>query len=136
DNDRIRTVCTRNLVDASLEARVSTFLYSGIVFIYPDGGNAWLDTTIPPQPTSILQSSLDAEVEVQRFTKAGNRGIVLRMGGFYGPASSGTMQMLRIARYGVAMLFGRSKAYQPLIWVDDAALAVVDGLASAEAGIY
>ena len=32
------------------------------------------------------------------------------------------------------MFFGR--AYQSLIWVDDAALAVVDGLARAEAGVY
>src|SRR5207302_967485 len=122
DNDRIRTVGTRNLVDAALEARVPTFLYPGIVFIYPDGGDDWLDATIPPQPTSILQSSLDAEAEVQRFTKAGNRGIVLRMGSFYGPASSATKQMLHIARYGIAMFFGRAKAYQPLIWIDDAAL--------------
>ena len=136
DNDRIRTVGTRNLVDAALEARVPTFLYPGIVFIYPDGGDDWLDATIPPQPTSILQSSLDAEAEVQRFTKAGNRGIVLRMGGFYGPASSATTQLLNIARYGIAMFFGRAGAYQPLIWIDDAALAVVDGIGKAEAGIY
>ncbi|HYR44279.1 MAG TPA: NAD(P)-dependent oxidoreductase [Terriglobia bacterium] len=136
DNDHIRTVGTRNLVDAALEAGVPTLLYPGIVLIYPDGGDNWLDATTPPQPTSILQSSLDAEAEVQRFTKAGNRGIVLRMGSFYGPASSGTKQMLHIARYGIAMFFGQARAYQSLIWVDDAALAVVDGLAKAEAGIY
>jgi len=58
------------------------------------------------------------------------------MGSFYGPASSATTQVLHIARYGIAMFFGRSTAYQSLIWIDDAALAVVDGLAKAEAGIY
>src|SRR5438876_811743 len=38
DNDRIRTEGTRNLVDVALEAEVTTFLYPGIVFVYPDGG--------------------------------------------------------------------------------------------------
>jgi len=34
------------------------------------------------------------------------------------------------------MLFGPASAYQPLIWVDDAALAVIDALAKAPAGVY
>ena len=34
------------------------------------------------------------------------------------------------------MIVGRGKAYQPLIWVDDAAVAVIDGLAKAPSGIY
>ena len=34
------------------------------------------------------------------------------------------------------MVFGRSRAYQPLIWVDDAALAVIDALRRAPSGIY
>jgi hypothetical protein len=37
--------------------------------------------------------------------------------------------------YGAAAFFGRSKAYQRLIWVDDAALVVFDGLRTASAGI-
>jgi len=136
DNDRIRTEGTRNLVNVALDSGVSTFVYPSIVFIYPDRGSEWADVTTPPDPTPILQSSLNAEGEVERFTRAGNRGVVLRMGGFYGPTSSSTRQMLRTARYGVVMLFGRSNAYQPLIWVDDAAVAVVDGLSKASAGIY
>jgi 2-alkyl-3-oxoalkanoate reductase len=73
---------------------------------------------------------------VLRFTKAGRRGIVLRMGSFYGPAAVSTQEMLNMAQYGVAMLFGRSRAYQSLIWVDDAALAVIDALFKAPSGIY
>jgi nucleoside-diphosphate-sugar epimerase len=34
------------------------------------------------------------------------------------------------------MIFGPAKSYQPLIWVDDAALAVVDALGKAPAGTY
>ena len=126
ENDRIRTEGTRSLVDAALECGVPTFIYPGIVFVYPDGGANWLDTTTLPAPTPILRSSLDAEAEVVRFTGAGHRGIVLRMAGFYGPTAPNTLHMLRSAQRGIALIFGRNKAYQSLIWVDDAALAVVD----------
>ncbi len=136
ENDRIRMEGTRSLVDAALECGVPTFIYPGIVFVYPDGGANWLDTTTPPAPTPILRSSLDAEAEVVRFTGAGHRGIVLRMAGFYGPSAPNTLHMLRSAQRGIALIFGRNKAYQSLIWVDDAALAVVDALRRASAGIY
>jgi nucleoside-diphosphate-sugar epimerase len=44
--------------------------------------------------------------------------------------------MLRAARWGIALLFGPARAYQPLIWVEDAALAVVDALSKAPPGTY
>jgi nucleoside-diphosphate-sugar epimerase len=136
ENDRIRAEGTRNLVDAALESGVSTIIYPGIVFVYPDRGENWMDATVVPAPTGLLKSSLDAEAHIERFTKAGGRGIVLRMGNFYGPASQNTQDMLRIARHGIALIFGRSNAYLPLIWIDDAALAVYDSLMQAAAGIY
>ena len=137
ENDRIRAEGTRNLVDVALELNVSTLVYPGIVFVYPDRGSTWVEaSTTPPAPAAVHRSSLDAEAQVERFTQAGRRGVVLRMGVFYGPAAQITKEMLHMARYGIAMVFGRGKSYQPLIWVDDAALAVVDALAQAPAGIY
>src|SRR5262245_17324416 len=136
ENDRIRTEGTRNLVEVALETNVSTFIYPSIAFLYADGGSNWLDDTSRTEPTAPLKSTLYSEVEVERFTRLGRRGIVLRMGSFYGPASSSTTYMVRMGHRGLAMFFGRSKAYYPLIWADDAALAVIDGLAKAPAGIY
>ena len=136
ENDRVRTEGTRNLVDIALQSSVSTFVYPGVVFAYPDRGDLWLNSAVAPEKLPLLESSLQAEAEVQRFTKAGRRGIILRMGGFYGSTAESTRIMLRAARYGVAMLFGPAKAYQPLIWVDDAALAVIDALFKAPAEIY
>jgi nucleoside-diphosphate-sugar epimerase len=127
---------TRNLVDAALEAGVSTFIYPGIVFVYRDGGAQWLEAGSPIDAAPILESSLKAEAEVERFASTGKRGIVLRMGGFYGPRAGQTQYLLRMTRYGLAMFAGRSKAYQPLIWVDDAALAVADALSRASSGTY
>jgi len=136
ENDRIRIEGTRNIVDVAMEASVSTIVYPSIAFVYPDRGPNWVDATCTVEPSPRLQSSLKAEVEVERFARAGKRGIVLRMGYFYGPAASGTQHLLRRARHGIAMLFGPGSAYQPLIWVDDAALAVIDALAKAPAGVY
>src|SRR5262245_39095641 len=138
ENDRIRMEGTRNLVHAALECGVTTFIYPGIVFVYRGKGAEWIDVSSPLDSTPILDSSLKAEAEVERFTRAsgGNRGIILRMGGFYGPAASSTRGMLQAARRGFATILGPAKAYQPLIWVDDAALAVIDALSQAPAGTY
>jgi nucleoside-diphosphate-sugar epimerase len=136
ENDRIRTQGTINLVDAALDSGISTFIYPGVVFVYPDSGAKWIDSDTQPKPATLLESSLFAEKEIARFTKAGRRGIVLRMGAFYGSSAASTRDLLRTARYGIAMLFGSGKAYQPLIWVEDAAVAVVDALGKAPPGIY
>jgi nucleoside-diphosphate-sugar epimerase len=137
ENDRIRIEGTRNLVDVAIEAGVFTFIYPSIVFFYPDRGANWLEAgAARPDVAPALKSSLTAEAEVERFAGTGRRGIVLRMGAFYGPTSGTTRNMLRMAKYGVALIVGRSGAYQPLIWIDDAALAVIDALRKAKSGIY
>src|SRR5262249_48849594 len=123
-------------IAVALESTVSTFVYPSVVFVYPDRGDEWIDANTPPAPSILLQSTLTAESEVERFTRSGKRGIVLRMGGFYGPTTSTTQYMWRMTRYRVAMMGGRGQAYQAVVWVDDAALAVVDGLLKASAGIY
>ena len=79
DNDRIRRVGTRNLVTAALGTGVSVVVYPSFAPIYADGGARWLSYGDPVAPTDILQSTLEAEGEVDRFTAAGGRGVVLRM---------------------------------------------------------
>jgi hypothetical protein len=84
----------------------------------------------------MLQSTLDAEGEVARLTAAGGRGIVLRLGSFYGPGSAVSEMMLVAARRGIAPLFGPDAAFQDMLWIDDAAAAVVAALESgAPAGV-
>jgi 2-alkyl-3-oxoalkanoate reductase len=140
ENDRIRREGTRNLVDLALEAGVRTFIYPSFAFVYPDSGDAWIDaeTRRPTQPANpLLESTLDAEREVARFTAAGGRGIVLRMGGFYGPDSAQTLEMREAARRGVSPLPGPAQAFVPAVWVDDAAAAVVAAVSErVAAGTY
>jgi nucleoside-diphosphate-sugar epimerase len=138
ENDRIRTEGSRCLVDAALAAGARTFVYPSVVYVYPDRGAEWIDAERTPlAPPDIVRSTLVAEHEVERFSSAGGRGVVLRMGGFYGPTTPTSQELLAMARsYRVAMVIGPADAYQSSIWVDDAAAAVVLAMERASGGVY
>ena len=136
ENDRIRIDGTRALVDAALATGVERLVYPSVCFTYPDRGRDWIDTDTEIAPAGMLESTVTAEREVERFSDAGRRGIVLRMGYFYGPTAPNTLDALALARRGMAPLLGRHDAYFPQIWVDDAAAAVVAALDRAPAGVY
>ena len=137
ENDRIRTHGTCVLVDAAMAAGVTAFIYSSVCLTYPDQGSAWIDTDTELQPgTAMLRSTVIAEKEVSRFSTSGGRGVVLRMGAFYGPDTPNTVDALAMARSGVAMLMGSRDAYMSQVWVEDAASAVVVAAEKAPAGVY
>jgi nucleoside-diphosphate-sugar epimerase len=138
ENDRIRTEGSRRMVDAALAAGATTFVYPSIVFVYAERGAEWIDAERTPlDAPDIARSTLVAEQEVERFSGAGGRGVVLRMGGFYGPTAPTARELLATARrYRLAMVLGPAGAYQSSIWVDDAAAAVVLAMERAPAGVY
>lgn len=135
--DHIRREGTHAVVEAARAAQVATVIYPSICFAYPASGAAWIDATnCKPIATGYYQSTFEAEAEVQSFIDNGGRGIVLRMGFFYGPASPQSQAQIRYARWGIATVPGRPDAYHPFIWIDDAARAVVAALDRAPAGIF
>ncbi len=138
-NDRLRREGTRNLVEAALAGgSVHTFIYPSFAFVYPDSGDRWIDAdTTPVQPAATLHSTLDAEVAVASFAGNERRGISLRVGALYGPESPATWEFLSYARRGIAAFPGSRDAYLPLIWVQDAASAIVAALTQpVPSGIY
>jgi nucleoside-diphosphate-sugar epimerase len=139
ENDRIRRDGTRALVTAALASQATrTFIYPSFALVYPDSGDAWIDAanTIAA-PTAIQRTTLDAEVEVARFaSSSGRRGLSLRMGAFYGPDAPSAQDQLRVARLGFSPVPGRPASYLPLIWVDDAASAIVAALDQGDSGVY
>ncbi|HWO73851.1 MAG TPA: NAD-dependent epimerase/dehydratase family protein [Dehalococcoidia bacterium] len=137
ENDRIRLEGTTNLVDALLETGSSVLVFPSVTFAYPDSGDRWIDaqTVEELQPARFLQSVLHAEQEVHRFADGGRRGVVLRLGLLYGPESPQTDEILSYAGRGFAVIPGRADAYQPLLWIQDAATALVAAL-QAPAGVY
>jgi len=140
ENDRVRADGMRSLAQAARDAGVGVIVYPSYAFVYPDSGSEWIDAAtraVAPDLPVILRSTLEAEAQVQRFAAAGGRGVVLRMGGFYGPAAPSAREMLGFAaRYGVLPLPGRAQEYVPAVWLDDAAEAVIAALDRAPAGVY
>jgi nucleoside-diphosphate-sugar epimerase len=137
ENDHIRRDGTRNLVDAALAVGMQTLIYPSFYYVYPDCGDRWIDAdSTPVQSHIIVQSTLDAEAEVARFSKEQFRGIVLRMGLLYGPEAPSSMEVFHMAQKGFAALPGKGDAYLSYIWVEDAARAIVVALDEAPAGVY
>jgi nucleoside-diphosphate-sugar epimerase len=136
ENDWIRRTGTRHLVDAALECDVAAFVYPSAVFVYPDSGDTWIDESTEPAPPRTLLSDMDAEQEVARFTSAGRRGVVLRLGRLYGAGNPATEALLRAARHGIALTTGKSRAYESWICADDAATAFCTAIEGVPPGVY
>jgi nucleoside-diphosphate-sugar epimerase len=135
-HNSLRTNATELLVDAALATGASTFVKESVTFVYPDGGEAWIDETTPPdESVEMLRPTLEGERIVDRFTAGGGRGIVLRFGLFYGPTVRGTDEALRLARWRMAMVGGKPDAYLTSVHTDDVAGAAVMAM-DAPAGIY
>ncbi|HEY4386900.1 MAG TPA: NAD-dependent epimerase/dehydratase family protein [Ktedonobacteraceae bacterium] len=138
ENDHIRRDGTRILVDAALATRVRTFVYPSFYYIYPDRGDQWIDAcSTSVQAHVIQQATIDAEVEIARFSGEQRCGIVLRMGSLYGPEVPSALEQFQMAQKGFAVLPGASDAYLSYVWIDDAARAIVVALTEGvPAGVY
>jgi nucleoside-diphosphate-sugar epimerase len=135
-HNRLRTAATERLVDAALTTGATTFVKESVSFVYPDGGDAWIDETTPPDETiEMLQPTIEGERIIDRFTAGGGNGVVLRFGLFYGPTARGTDEALRLARWRMSMVGGKPDAYLSSIHTNDVASAAVAAL-DAPAGVY
>lgn len=119
-NDRLRTDATRLLVDAAIAARCGVFVMPTVTFVYPDTGGPVDESTPLGEVPANLRSGLAAERETGRFTAAGGRGVVLRLGLLYGPGT-GSQQP--------------NPVYRATLHVGDAGAALVAAL-TVPPGIY
>ena len=141
ENDRIRALGTKLIVDAALATGVQTLIYPSFAYVYPDSGDAWTHaTTTPPEPIDSMRSTIAAEEEVARFAASSpdgrRRGIALRLGGLYGPDVPSIVEQLDLAAKGVSMFGAARNAYVPMLWIDDAGSALVAALERAPSGLY
>jgi nucleoside-diphosphate-sugar epimerase len=136
ENDRLRTLATRNLVDAAIAAGAAAFVYESITFTYGEHGDEWVaeEDSLSISWAS-LQSTIDAERQTKRFTESGGRGIALRYAAFYAPYAQSTLDTVRLARRRMLPVPGEGLNFVSSIHVDDAAAAAVAAL-NAPAGVY
>jgi nucleoside-diphosphate-sugar epimerase len=136
ENDRLRRHVGTNLVEAALSAHCERFVQESIGFLFPDGGEEWIDEETTIAPTAVTQSAVDAESAVARINEAGHIGVVLRFAQFYGPSSSHCAEMVRLARrLGIGPLPGDPEGFTSWVHQVDLGPAVVAAL-GAPAGTY
>lgn len=135
ENARIRSVASRNLVEAAIDAGATRFVQESFAPIYEDAGTAWIDEGAPVRPAPYNRAVVDAEAAAQAFTAGGGTGVVLRFAFFYGADSGYSREMVRNAKRGFASAFGSPDAYYSSVTHDDAAAAVLAAL-GVPAGTY
>ena len=86
ENDRLRSDASRILVDAAVAADVDVYVQPTVAFVYPADGPVSEETPVG-DVSPLLRSALVAEEQAERFTRAGGRGVVLRMGLLDGPGT-------------------------------------------------
>lgn len=130
ETNLLRTEGARILVDAGIAEGAQVYVHESITFVYADAGTQWITEDAPTEDgeSEILRSALDGEKETARFSESGGRGIVLRFGGFYGPESSLTADMISMMRRRLLVQPGSGAHYVSSIYIPDAGTAVLASL--------
>ena len=135
ENQRIRTEGSAAVVDAALSAGVERLVQESVAMVYPDRGAEWIDESVPPDRYPMAEGNLAAEASARRFTEAGGRGVVLRLGWFHGLGAAHSQELIALARRHVATMIGRPDGFVSSIHVADGGTAVAEALA-APAGVW
>ena len=122
DNDRLRRDASRILAGAALDAG-ARFVLESFAPTYRDNGAEWITEEHPLDPVAQTRTVVDAEASAALVTNGGGIGVVLRFGLFYGAADA--QRWLDTAAKGLLMLPGPGDRYSSMIYVPDAAAAVV-----------
>lgn len=133
-NDRLRRDASRVLAEAAIHAG-ARFVQESFAPTYADHGSAWITENQQLDPVAQTRSVPEAEASAELVTSKGGAGVVLRFGMFYGAGSPDTRSWLESAARGRLMLPGPGHRYTTMVYVDDAAAAVVAAL-EVPAGCY
>jgi nucleoside-diphosphate-sugar epimerase len=133
ENDRLRTAASAAIARAAAAAGARRLVQESITFLYDDGADGWIDEDAPVAPRDRTATALVAERNARELFPGTT--VVLRFGLLIGPDSGLTLADIERARGGVSPSLGRRDAYQPTVWLDDAATAVIAAL-DAPAGTY
>jgi nucleoside-diphosphate-sugar epimerase len=87
ETQRVRTEGSAAVVDAALAAGVRTLIQESVSMLYADHGSSWVDEGAPVDHYPMAIGNHAAEASAHRFTAAGQTGVILRSGLFYGPGA-------------------------------------------------
>lgn len=134
-NDQLRTHATRILVDAALRHGVPRFVQQSVSLVYGDNQDRWIGEDSPIEPVwAVLDSALNAERNVDYFTRQGGLGVNLRFSNLYGPGKTSADYIASVAARKLPII-GRGDNYVAHLHIADTATAIAAAL-TAPAGTY
>ena len=134
-NDRLRSEATQILVDAAIAAGTERLIQQSISLIYADSGDRWIDEQAPVDPVwEVLDSALDAESHIRRFSEHGRDGVTLRFSTLYGPGHV-SKEYIEAVLDRKMPLVGHGDNYVSHLHIADAATAIATAL-SVPSGTY
>jgi nucleoside-diphosphate-sugar epimerase len=144
ETNRLRTEATDHLLAAGRAVGVTRFVaqsYAGWPFARTGGPVKTEDDPLDPTPPAAMRETLEALRHLENAVTGASwtEGVVLRYGGFYGPATSlgpeggELVEMIRKRRFPVV---GDGAGVWSFIHVEDAAEATVAAVERGRPGIY
>jgi len=127
-NARLRTLGTRNLVDAALAANVQSIVAQSIAWAYVPGAEAATETDpLDADALAPRRTTIEGVLALESAVSEMNHHVILRFGTLYGPgtwyANDGSFaQKLRVGD------FKTTTAITNFLHVEDAAIATVQAL--------
>jgi nucleoside-diphosphate-sugar epimerase len=125
ENDRIRTVGTKALLQAAVANNIKIFIQESVTILYGDknGETVTSETPIAEEQIKWTKSAVEMENMIRDEKRTGH--IILRFGSFYSEDSWNTTYLFDSVRKRRFPIIGKGDFYWNLISVDDAADAVV-----------
>jgi nucleoside-diphosphate-sugar epimerase len=121
-NTAVRTTGTRNLLEASADAKVCRYVQQSMVLVYADGGDQWItEASSIANPSALTKPMLEMEELVAVSTLD---WVILRGGVFYGPGTERMYDWNEHALAGSLAMPGGGADFVSLIHVQDMADAV------------
>lgn len=131
ENDRLRRVGAGVVARAALGAGAQRLVQESLILNYPDRGSEWLDEDVALAPAGPAAGAAVAEAHARRFGDS----VILRFASFYGPDSEQSLAQVSWARRGWSLHPAPAAAFTSMVWLDDAAGAVLAAL-NAPPGVY
>ncbi|MGH2566585.1 MAG: NAD-dependent epimerase/dehydratase family protein, partial [Ginsengibacter sp.] len=125
ENDEIRTVGTKALLQAAVANNIKIFIQESITILYGNKNGAQVTSETPIAKEQIIWTK--SAVEMENMIRAEKRTghAILRFGSFYSKDSWNTTYLFDSIRKRKLPIIGNGDFYWNLISVDDAADAVV-----------
>jgi nucleoside-diphosphate-sugar epimerase len=130
---RVNVDGTRALLEEAIQAGARRFLYASSVKALGEGGDAVLTDDTPPAPADPYGiSKVEAETVVRELADAaGVHAPILRFPLVYGPGvRANFLKLLQLVDRGIPLPFGLVRNRRSMVYVENAAAAVVAALES------